>query len=519
VRVLVATVDSVFPPAGAADVAAALRQSGHDVSGHLYRDRASYARELDRIDPDVVMLGGLCVHLNELSVMGQEAKRRGPLLVVGGGLASSEPELATEGTGADVAVVGQGERTAVELLHAVQNRKPASEVNGLVVKGMRFGVNERTPPRQDETDLDALPFPAYDVFGYDRWLDGLRPSDKGLLSIMDRPREYALVASRSCPFHCTFCWHTSGGRYRQRSVRSVESELSQVVPRYRINIVTVVDELFAVTDERVEEFCCMMERVQERAGWPVRWSCSLRVSDATPHRLDALKASGCYSVGYGLESYSARVLTSMKKRTNPAQIRTALSLAHERGLANNAGNFIFGDPAETLETAEETLRFWRANRHLLIQLGYIVPCPDSEGSRLCLERGLIRDKRRHFMERMFEPLNMTDMSDDDHALMMSRLIRANSLDALWADGHAVGDSVTAECPHCGKPQRYRNFALGWGKPVVVCRDCMGGFMVSRAARRTAQRLAARLVPDSGWPFLAVKHARRAVKALRRMVHA
>jgi hypothetical protein len=51
-KVLVATPDSVFPPSGSAYVAAALRQAGHEVAGHLYRDRKSYVEKLDRVRPD-----------------------------------------------------------------------------------------------------------------------------------------------------------------------------------------------------------------------------------------------------------------------------------------------------------------------------------------------------------------------------------------------------------------------------------------------------------------------------------
>jgi hypothetical protein len=98
--------------------------------------------------------------------------------------------------------------------------------------------------------------------------------------------------------------------------------------------------------------------------------------------------------------------------------------------------------------------------------------------------------------------------------MMVRLFRANSLEAVWADGYELGDWVTAECPHCCRPQRYKNFALGWGKAVVVCRDCMSGFFLSCRTRRVAQRTLARLTPEKPWVFRAVRAAQRARAKLK-----
>lgn len=518
-RVLVVAQPSIFPPSGPAYVAAALKRAGHEVEGEVFGGAAKLRAKVEEFRPDVLMAGGLCVHLERIRQAVRVGKDAGIITVIGGGLVSSEPELAMDYTGADCGIIGQGEETACELVADLRHWTMGNEVAGLIYRSE--GKFRLTKSRPDAQDLDALPFPDYDAFGQAAWLDRQRPSDKGLLSVEDYPREYALVASRSCPFHCTFCWHTSGGPYRQRSVSSVMAELESVVRRHRINIVTIVDELFAVTDKRVREFCAAMKAFREELPWTLRWNCGLRVGDATAERLDTMKDAGCYAVGFGLESYSATVLKSMKKRTTPDQIRNALALALERGMECSTGNFIFGDPAETLETAGKTLRFWRANRRVLIQLGTIVACPDSEDYRLCLERGLIKDKLRHLRDRMYEPLNMTAMPDRDFRRLAVRIAKANTLDTTWVapDYYSAdnGEVMVVTCPHCGERSTYCNFSLGWGKPIVTCRNCSGGFFVSRKARIVLQRLAARLTPEWSASYLAVRTFQRAAAWARKRI--
>jgi len=61
-------------------------------------------------------------------------------------------------------------------------------------------------------------------------------------------------------------------------------------------------------------------------------------------------------ISYGFESYSPVVLQSMKKHTTPDQIHSAIHATLDKHISIQGG-FIFGDIAETLETAQETLDF------------------------------------------------------------------------------------------------------------------------------------------------------------------
>jgi|GEM_PF-3433357 Fe-S oxidoreductase len=54
-----------------------------------------------------------------------------------------------------------------------------------------------------------------------------------------------MIASRSCPFSCSFCFHPTGNVYRERSLDDFFAELDFLVKKYSLTTVFVIDEYFA----------------------------------------------------------------------------------------------------------------------------------------------------------------------------------------------------------------------------------------------------------------------------------
>ena len=156
---------------------------------------------------DVVFLGGLSLYYPHIRDTISYIREASPetKIVVGGGLITSQPELMYNLLGADYGIIGEGENTAVELLECIEKDGYLSEVNGIIYRN-KNGDLITTPPRDPIMDLDSLPFPDYDGFGYAEYLDRVKPGDYIAYDIVDEPRFYPLLASRSCPFRCTFCF-------------------------------------------------------------------------------------------------------------------------------------------------------------------------------------------------------------------------------------------------------------------------------------------------------------------------
>ncbi len=346
-----------------------------------------------------------------------------------------------------------------------------------------------TGKRKPIDALDALPLPDWEALELGLSLDAAKSSDNIVNYLFDYPRVYPLIASRSCPYQCTFCYHPLGNKYRQRSIDSIIEELSLAIPKYRINLVSIYDELFAYNEDRVFEFCRKFSELKKTVQWDVVWFCQLRVDRISSEMLKAMKEAGCYLVSFGFESYSDTILKSMKKKISPEQIHAALHMTFENNIGLQAG-FIFGDVAETLETFNETMAFWKEHSWAAIFLHFIFPCPDSVLYRYCVEKGIISDKIDYIENHFFDQYNMTQMPVDDICYILTEITKARINHSPSSVPEQVDDtSLSVECPHCNKLNTYKNFnvlqentelwlfpaSLRYFNKLVQCRHCLKRF--------------------------------------------
>lgn len=96
----------------------------------------------------------------------------------------------------DIGVIGEGEITVPELCERLVNGKLYTDVAGLILKDKKYF---RTPPRPPIDDLDSIPWPDFDGFGLDKTFDSTAS-----ISGLNSKRTIYMLASRSCPFQCSF---------------------------------------------------------------------------------------------------------------------------------------------------------------------------------------------------------------------------------------------------------------------------------------------------------------------------
>lgn len=481
-RILVVVPKGLIFPIGIAYIIAVWKRAGHQVDAINLHFTTEW--EIHKGDYDFVATGGLACHVAALRAILRKAQAAGVPTILGGGIVTSEPELMATSLRPDYCVLGEGEDTALELLAALEAGQDPAQVPGLGF--FREGVFVTSPPRKPILDLDRIPVPDFDVLRFPELLDQMRPSDMYSLDLFDHPRSYPLLGSRSCPYNCTFCYHPLGQKYRQRSLDSIMAELADAIPRYRINVIEILDELFAVHSDRLIEFCRRLLEITQTVPWEVRWSCQLRVDRLSDALLATLKDSGCFCVSFGFESYSATVLRSMEKHITPEQIHQAVHMTLSRGISIQ-GNFIFGDRAETRETAEETLSFWREHTEAGIMLGFIHPYPNSQIYQYCLKKGIIQDRLDFIEHHLSDRINMTGLSNFHFFLLVARV----AMHSLRYTPHATpsrleADRIVVACPHCGSENDYRNFrvfdGVRGGAGAMVDRFFLNRVLHCRACR-------------------------------------
>jgi radical SAM superfamily enzyme YgiQ (UPF0313 family) len=137
-----------------------------------------------------------------------------------------------------------------------------------------------------------------------------------------------------------------------RSPRNVVDEIEFLNKTYNANQFTFCDDAFTVDQPRTEELC--REIITRRLK--IKWNCGTRVDMITKDLLLKMRAAGCASVWFGVESGSQRVLNEMKKGISPEQTIRAIGWVRELRL-KPVPNVLIGFPGETEESAWRTIKF------------------------------------------------------------------------------------------------------------------------------------------------------------------
>ena len=276
-------------PIGLAYVSSSLKKNGFNVITEnlqlCQKDTHSILSELIRKHAiDVIATSGLSRDYYKVKEVIDAARMVSPgiLTVVGGGIVSSDPETAMIALDADIGVIGEGEATICELAKAVESGSPLEDVNGIIFR-QESGRFCTTQERAEIKNIDAIPFPDFEGFSYSKHIQST-----GSKAIY-------VLASRSCPYLCTFCFHPTGRKYRQRSLDNLFEEIDLLVKTYQPEYLRVSDELFSYKKDRLYEFC---KRI---AKYKIKWSSTLRVSDVDGEMLKTMQVSGCDEICFGVE--------------------------------------------------------------------------------------------------------------------------------------------------------------------------------------------------------------------------
>jgi anaerobic magnesium-protoporphyrin IX monomethyl ester cyclase len=364
-----------YPPLGTLWAASHLRAHGHDVAlfdAMMATSETEWARSLDRHRPRIAVLfedsfnylSKMCLERMRqagLAMIGM-ARARGCRVLVAGSDATDHPEEYLE-AGADAVMAGEAEETLREVVDAWTGRmpRPDESIAGLVYR--REGQTRRTASRPFLRDLDALPFPAWDLVDVDAYRRVWR-GRHGYFSMN-------LATTRGCPYHCNWCAKPIyGQRYAVRSPEGVAEEMAWLKRTHAPDHLSFVDDIFGLKPGWVERFA---EAVAARdAGVPFR--CLSRVDLLTAPVVRALGQAGCRMVWVGAESGSQKVLDAMEKGTRVEQIRESTRRLHEAGLG--VGFFLqFGYPGESREDIEKTMALVRECRPDDIGISVSYPLP------------------------------------------------------------------------------------------------------------------------------------------------
>jgi len=359
------------PPLGLAYVAGTLRDAGHGVSfinavGEALDQRTEAANDcflygltpeetIARIPADAQVIGVACGFSFEWPtcrdlIAGIREKFPDALMIGGGEHVTAMPEQSITDSELDVCVLGEGEETALAVVDAFgKGQVDASTIEGIAYAGDN-GEAIINPRRARKRDLNSIPVPAWDVTPIENYLQ------RGFGFGVDRGRSMPLMASRGCPYQCTFCsnpsmWTT---RWLARDPDLLLDEIEHYQKTYQATNFDFYDLTAIVKKKWIVDFC---HKIEER-GLTFTWQLpSGTRSEAIDDEVAGLLfKSGCRNLSYSPESGSPGVLARIKKKITTDSVIESITSSFSQGM-NVKCNIIFGFPGETLKEVFESYRF------------------------------------------------------------------------------------------------------------------------------------------------------------------
>lgn len=409
---------------GISHMSAVLKKAGHTVGLWQLCEQIAplpteveFKKKLQEDRPDII---GISVVTNQwpyAKTLAGWAKAVTDVPIVCGGvhtMASAQEILSTSAF--DYIIRGEAENSFLEFVNAFAANRDLSNVPAL---GWYENGKVRLNPLAPLPDLKALPFKDYEIFDFQKLIDA-------------KDGWVGLMASRGCPFSCTYCFnHQMVAQYRKDlncgfkqlnyirhfDIRQIIKEIQYLIENYTgINMFIFDDDLFTFYRDYVIEFCDAYKKMCN-----VPFTVNAHVGAFDTQRAEHLAAANCKIVKFGVESGSEKIRKQILGRhMKNRQIIEAIQIAKLQGL--HTSTFIMlGLPNETHDDLMDTIKLLATSLPGRFRWTFFYPFPGTQAFELS----------RKFMdidyERMASLENFTDAScldfGPEHNLLLKKVGR------------------------------------------------------------------------------------------------
>lgn len=308
-----------------------------------------YAKQVKAAWPDVVTIGG-------------------------GAHAILEPEQTLRlNQYLDFAFCGEAEESLPEFIRNFNFKERYKDIPNLVFRqDGRVIVNQR----KFLDDLSKCPNIAHELIRPD-----IYPA-AGTGFIIAERKAANIIATRGCPFNCSYCGATqiSGARIRVRPVAQIIGEMRLIHDKYNIREFRFLDDNLTFDRGFILE---LVKAIDDEFHGRIKWACpnGVRIDRLDPATVMAMEKSGCYYFAVGVESGNERVLNLMKRgglvRSKP-YMKKQIEMIKQYTKIKVVAFFILGFPGATRQEDEESIKF--ANELALDGVSYHIfsPIPGSD---------------------------------------------------------------------------------------------------------------------------------------------
>jgi anaerobic magnesium-protoporphyrin IX monomethyl ester cyclase len=427
--------ESPLPPLSLSYLAGVLGQEGIKVRILdflvTHYDPGKLRRELKEYKPQLV--GATCVTLNypiarRMLKVCKDFDPRIVTVIGGPHVTFALEETLLRSPWIDAIVIGEGERTLVELAGAVTGNKDVRHVPGIAIADGSTVVKTSRRPLID--NLDELPLPARELLPMARYRALGSPC--------------TVITSRGCPYSCIFCsgHRMFGPRVRFRSPGLVVDEIEKLQRDFGLAKINIVDDTFTLNHNHARAVCEEMLR----RNLKLKWSVFARVDRISEDLAQLMNRAGCEWLLFGVESADEQILRTIKKGFTTDEVRRGVKIAAEAGI-NVFNSFILGLPGESRYTARKSLAFGDELYHKYgAKYGFhmLSPLPGTEIYERAKDYGIRILTRNWARYNANEPITETPtMSTEMVRAAMSTYDRG--IEVAWDDIKQRARNGDAEC--------------------------------------------------------------------------
>jgi anaerobic magnesium-protoporphyrin IX monomethyl ester cyclase len=318
----------------------------------------NYAKKIEALQPDLIAFSIMTPHWYPMEPYFEELKKSMPNLplCIGGYQAMLSQDQTMENPNVDYICVGDGEYAIGNIVQHLRGTKDGP-VDGMWEKLIDGSIYESEPHQIG--DLEALPFPDYDIFAKEDGFNDVNSSIFGPQGKLVLP----VMTGRGCPYKCTYCcntpilegWKTKKTFLRKYQPDAMVDELIRLRDEYNVGYFEFWDELFLSNLKFVRAF---FEIYKEKIGLP--FSINSRVEVMNEEFCKTAAEAGCHTIWFGIESGDEEFRAKrLGRKMKNQQVIDAAANCKKAGINRLTFNIV-GMPLETAENMRQTLALNKA---------------------------------------------------------------------------------------------------------------------------------------------------------------